>query len=138
MSTLPHPEKPMVTATATLMSLDSTSSSELISIAVANAGSWASEGWGSYIIPRVLDVGVSAFMMATSMLNQSAAEASMKPVTDFARRLGTLSTANITSTNTYSGLLDNLIRDEPFQALSGGGGLAMSSRILPRDNLQGS
>ncbi|KAL4922897.1 hypothetical protein BDW62DRAFT_196904 [Aspergillus aurantiobrunneus] len=137
MSVLAHPEKPMVAATATFMSLSPTSAAEFISIIVANADRWAAEGWGGYIQPGVLGNGVSSFIMATSMLNQSAAETSMRPVMDFAHRLGTLSIANISSTNTYSEVLESLIGDGASQSLGGGGGMAMSSRIIPREYFQG-
>ncbi|KAL2834635.1 hypothetical protein BJY01DRAFT_253003 [Aspergillus pseudoustus] len=135
MSTLAHPEKPMVSIS--VFSFSPNSAKDFISIIVANADKWASEGWGGYIQPGVLGNGVSSFFMATSLLNQSAAEISMKPVTDFAHRQGTLAIANITATNTYYEIMDTLIGSGAAESLGSGGATAMSSRIIPRKYFQG-
>ncbi|KAL4874763.1 hypothetical protein BJY04DRAFT_233302 [Aspergillus karnatakaensis] len=137
MSTLVHPEKPMVTAVASFTALDSDSASELISIIVANADKWATEGWGGYIQIGLLDVGATSFFMATSMLNQSAAEASMKPVTNFALRVGKPALAGINSTKSYFEVLNLLIGDGSAQASGDGEGMAMSSRIITREYFEG-
>ncbi|KAL5334483.1 hypothetical protein BJX70DRAFT_405421 [Aspergillus crustosus] len=137
MSTLAHPEKPTVTVTATFVNLTSASAFEFISITVANADKWAAEGWGGYIVPGALDVGISLFVMTTSVLDQSNAERSMKPITDFARSLGARATANISITNTYFELLHDLLAIGPLAASVDGSGLAMSSRIIPQENFLG-
>ncbi|KAL4787306.1 hypothetical protein BJX76DRAFT_345599 [Aspergillus varians] len=136
MSVRAHPEKPMVAAVVASLSLSSASASEFISIIVANADKWASEGWGGYIQPGLLGGGISSFFLATSMLNQTAAEASMKPVMDFAHRFGTFSVANVSSANSFYEVMDRLIGAEETQSV-GGGGMAMSSRIIPREYFQG-
>ncbi|KAL4860880.1 hypothetical protein BDV12DRAFT_204599 [Aspergillus spectabilis] len=135
MSILAHPEKPMVAIS--LLSFRPSSASDFLSIIVANADKWAYEGWGGYIQPGLLGSGVSSFFMATSLLNQSAAEMSMKPMTDFAHRQGTLAIANISSTNTYSEILGALIGNGAADSLGSGGATAMSSRIIPRKYFQG-
>ncbi|KAL3464810.1 hypothetical protein BJX64DRAFT_297928 [Aspergillus heterothallicus] len=135
MSTLAHPEKPMVSIS--VFSLSLTNADDFISIIVANADKWASEGWGGYIQPGLLGNGVSSFFMATSLLNQSEAEISMKPITDFAHQQGTFAIANITSTNNYFEILDALIGSGAAESLGSGGATAMSSRIIPRQYFQG-
>ncbi|KAL4929863.1 FAD-dependent oxidoreductase [Aspergillus undulatus] len=137
MSTLAHPEKPMVQITAAFVNLTSTVASELITIMVENADRWASEGWGGYIILGPLENSTSTFFMATSMLDQSEGEASMKPITDFASRVGALAVANVKMTETYYEVLYGLIADEPSTPLGREGALAMSSRIITRETFQG-
>ncbi|KAL4985204.1 hypothetical protein BDW68DRAFT_148011 [Aspergillus falconensis] len=137
MSSLVHPEKPTILALATFPNISSATALEFISITVANADRWASEGWGGYIQLGPLGTGVSTFFMSTSLLNQSAAEASMKPVTDFANSLGTLGTGSVTLFDTYYQVIQALIGDETSSGLSGGGPMAMSSRIVPRKSFQG-
>ncbi|KAL4979770.1 hypothetical protein BDW66DRAFT_157213 [Aspergillus desertorum] len=137
MSTLVHPEKPTILALATFTNITSATASEFISIAVANADRWAREGWGGYIQLGPLGAGVSTFFMSTSLLNQSAAEASMKPVTDFANSLGTLATGSVTLFDTYYQVLQALIGNEESTGLSEGGPMAVSSRIVPRKSFQG-
>ncbi|KAL2813870.1 FAD-binding domain-containing protein [Aspergillus granulosus] len=135
MTTLAHPEKPMVSIS--VLSYSPSSAKDFISIIVANADKWASEGWGGYIQPGLLGNDVSSFFMATSLLNQSAAEISMKPMTDFAHRQGTLAIANITATDTYFEILDTLVGNGAAESLGSGGATAMSSRIIPRKYFQG-
>ncbi|KAL2827202.1 FAD-binding domain-containing protein [Aspergillus cavernicola] len=135
MSTFAHPEKPMVVATVTFMGISPTSASQLISISVANADRWASEGWGGYIVLGLDANGLSTFSMATSMLNQTAAETSMKPVMDLVNRLDTPVVANISASETYFEVLHSLIASEETSPT--GFAMAMSSRIIPREYFQG-
>ncbi|KAL4820470.1 hypothetical protein BDW67DRAFT_95530 [Aspergillus spinulosporus] len=137
MSMLVHPEKPTTPALATFPNISSAIALQFISIAVANADKWASEGWGGYIQLGPLGIGVSTFFMSTSLLNLTAAEASMKSVTDFAASLGTLATGSVTLFDTYYQVIQALIGDEDSSGLSGGGPMAISSRIIPRRSFQG-
>ncbi|KAL4997909.1 hypothetical protein BDV10DRAFT_201482 [Aspergillus recurvatus] len=137
MSMLVHPEKPTILALATFPNISFAIASEFISITVANADRWASEGWGGYIQLGPLGTGVSTFFMSTSLLNHSAAEASMKPVTDFANSPGSLATGSVTHFDTYFQVIQALIGDETSSGLSGGGPMAISSRIVPRKSFQG-
>ncbi|KAL2842591.1 FAD-binding domain-containing protein [Aspergillus pseudodeflectus] len=135
MSTLAHPEKPMVSIS--VFSYSPNSAKDFISIIVANADRWASEGWGGYIQPGLIGKGVSSFFMATSLLNQTAAEISMKPMTDFAHHQGTLAIANITSTSTYFEIMNALVGTGAAESLGSGGATAMSSRIIPQKYFRG-
>ncbi|KAL4940755.1 hypothetical protein BDV06DRAFT_213210 [Aspergillus oleicola] len=137
MSTLAHPEKPTVVIVASFTNISSASALEWIPTIVGNADKWASEGWGGYIQIGPLGKGASSFFMTTSMLNQTAAEASMKPVTDFASSLGASATATIRSSDTYFEILDSLVSNEASLALGREGPLAMSSRIIPQGTFLG-
>ncbi|KAL6229038.1 hypothetical protein BDW75DRAFT_115184 [Aspergillus navahoensis] len=71
------------------------------------------------------------------LLNQFAAEACMKPVTDFANSLGTLAMGSVTPLDIYYQAIQALIGDGTSSGLSGGGSMAISSRIVPRGFFQG-
>ncbi|KAL3474584.1 hypothetical protein BJX99DRAFT_174699 [Aspergillus californicus] len=135
MSTLAHPERPMVAATVTFSGITAADASKLISISVANADKWASEGWGGYIILGLQANGSSTFFMATSMLNQTAAEISMDPIMDFANCLGTPVVTSVSSTNTYFQILSGLLTGDDINSLIGVG-MAVSSRIIPREHFR--
>ncbi|RDW93782.1 uncharacterized protein DSM5745_01104 [Aspergillus mulundensis] len=137
MSMLVHPEKPTILALITFPNISSANALEFLSITVANANKWASEGWGGYIQLGPLGMGVSTFFMSTSLLDQSAAEDSMKPVTDFATSLGSLASASVTRFDTYYEVIQALIGPEESSGLSGGGPMAISSRIVPQESFEG-
>ncbi|KAE8323130.1 FAD-binding domain-containing protein [Aspergillus sergii] len=132
MSVLAHPDKPMELVEMGLGSLSLTSASDLISILVANAEKWASEGWGGYIIPGLAGNGISSLIMVTSMLDHSTAVSSMQPVRDFVNQLGTVGIAKVTTIPSYSDVLNTVlpVADGFFSSFRGGH--AVSSRIVPR------
>ncbi|KAL4966334.1 uncharacterized protein BDV14DRAFT_208312 [Aspergillus stella-maris] len=137
MSMLAHPEKPTVVTVAGFQNISSTAASELIHITVSNADKWASEGWGGYIQIGPIGAGTTSFFMATSLLNLSAAEVSMKPVIDLAERLGASASATVSLSPTYYQVLDGLVSNEASLVLTRGGPIAMSSRIIPQENFLG-
>ncbi|PYH88394.1 FAD-binding domain-containing protein [Aspergillus ellipticus CBS 707.79] len=134
MTTLAHPEKPIQLAEVIFASMDKESAKNFLDILVSNADKWASEGWGGYISPGLLGSQVSNLLLGTSMLNQSAAEASMKPVLDFARQQGTIGIANVTTISTYGALIKAIAGAAEMQPLAS---MAMSSRIIRRESFLG-
>ncbi|PWY82171.1 FAD-binding domain-containing protein [Aspergillus heteromorphus CBS 117.55] len=134
MSTLAHPEKPVQLAEVIFASMDNESAQKFLDILVANADRWASEGWGGYISPGLLGNQVSNLLLATSLLNQTAAEVSMKPVLDFARQQGTIGIANVTTSPTYFAMIKAIAAAAGLDPLSS---MAMSSRIVRRESFLG-
>lgn len=135
MSTLVHPESTMQVAEIIFESLDAANTAEFISLLVANADTWASQGWGGYIQPGLVGSQVSSFLMATSLLNYTEAVTSMQPVLEFASEFDTLANASVTTFDTYFDILESLT-STGLSAVPAGG-VAMSSRIVPKESFLG-
>ncbi|RAH72409.1 FAD-binding domain-containing protein [Aspergillus aculeatinus CBS 121060] len=132
MSTLVHPDRPMEVLNVSLTGLDPyySAAKDFTSLIIANAERWAAEGWGGFLIPGSADY---ALIIATALLDHSAAMASVQPVLDFARQFNT-SSATLSS---VAGFLDFMepITSNPLVQMSEVS-TAVSSRIIPRTSFQ--
>lgn len=132
MSTLAHPVQSLQLAQFTFASLSSNQTRQFISTIVQNANKWASEGWGGYTLPGISG-SISEFGLLTPKLTLSEAQASMKPLSNFA--IGKNITTLINNVSTIPSFWD-------YFRGSGGGlpatqqGTALSSRLVPSKNFE--
>lgn len=84
--------------------MDLTSIQKFLTILIQNAAKWGDEGWGGYIEPGAITTQSSGFVLMTPKLNLTEAQASMKPITDFASDLLSLNIAvdnSVTTSDSY-------------------------------------
>ncbi|EMC94258.1 hypothetical protein BAUCODRAFT_36730 [Baudoinia panamericana UAMH 10762] len=131
MTTTAHPQVTLQVAYIRFLSADINSINKFISLCVMNADKWATEGWGGYIAPGAQSVFASGMILMTPKLNHSAAVASMKPITDYVASLGNVPLNNEvdTSPSFYQAYNTYILPNEEKVGL----GLALGSRLLPRD-----
>ncbi|KAL2800369.1 FAD-binding domain-containing protein [Aspergillus keveii] len=116
-STLAHPDKPMVMARFTIPTLNPGNIEQLISILVDNAEKWADEGFGGYVYPGLATGFYSTALLATSKLSEAGArEMNITTVPGIYDIVGPGATSLLSNAN-------NL-------------GAAMSSRLIPRHYFQ--
>ncbi|PYI17264.1 FAD-binding domain-containing protein [Aspergillus violaceofuscus CBS 115571] len=132
MSILVHPDRPMEVLNVSLTGLNPSSSAakDLTGLIIANAEGWAAEGWGGFAIPGLADY---TLVIATALLNHTAAMASVQPVLDFARQFNN----SIATLSSVAGFLDFMgpITSSPLLQMSEVSA-AVSSRIIPRTSFQ--
>lgn len=87
MTTRANPQLTLQVAYIRFLSLNLASIQQFTQICIQNAAKWADEGWGGYIEPGAMTTLASGLVLMTPKLNNSAAVASMKPLTDFAANL---------------------------------------------------
>ncbi|KKK21133.1 hypothetical protein P175DRAFT_0507165 [Aspergillus ochraceoroseus IBT 24754] len=132
MTTLVHPKRPMQFVEMGFTTLGAAATSKLMSILVANAEKWASEGWGGFV--SSLNLGTSVFM-STALLSHEEAVESMKPLSDFATDFN-LGIVNITTSSDYLAGMQNFFDIEELQeALVSAS--TISSRIVRRESFVG-
>lgn len=99
-----------------------------------NAPRWASEGWGGYILPGLLDGTIGTFTAITPKLTLAQAKSSMQPLTDFAENvLGGNVPVNINITTLPQGYWD-FLQTPDADTVGGftGLGYALGSRLMPK------
>lgn len=130
-TTTAHPKTTLQVAYIRFLSADVNSVNKFISLTVANANKWATEGWGGYIAPGAMGAIASGMILMTPKLNHSQAVESMKPITDYAASLGNVVLNNEVDTvpsfsqayNTY------ILPNEEAVGI----GIALGSRLIPKD-----
>lgn len=111
---------------------------QFLQICIQNGAKWADDGWGGYIEPGAISTLSSGLVLMTPKLNLTQAQASMKPMTDFAQNLLNLNigiNAEVSTTNSYYEAYQKFL--EPNEELVGLG-TAIGSRLIPRANFIGS
>ncbi|KAK3660886.1 hypothetical protein LTR56_000644 [Elasticomyces elasticus] len=134
MTTTAHPQVTLQVAYIRFVSLDVTSINKFIAISVQNADKWATEGWGGYIAPGAQGKVASGMILMTPKLSHDEAVASMKPMTDYIASLGNVPINNEVdeSPSFYQAYQKYILPNEEVVGL----GLAIGSRLIPRDILQ--
>ncbi|PLN78528.1 FAD-binding domain-containing protein [Aspergillus taichungensis] len=132
MSVTAHAEKAMEVFTLGLPNSDSSSVEKLLAALVAGADRWASEGWGGYIMPAGQARQSSSIVMATALLDHEAAGESIKSLMTLADEAGMADKAKLTSVSGFYKVLRGILDDNVLER-SVISGVAMSSRILPRE-----
>jgi hypothetical protein len=107
---------------------------EVTDLLIQNAAQWADDGWGGYIGSGA---GLFTFMTAiTPKLTLEEAKESLKPLLDYAANAAIPITANISTVPNYWAYFTS-----PGAQLLGGVtnslSVAMSSRLIPRENFEG-
>lgn len=139
MSAKALPEVPLQIATYAIGSLNTTAYKQFTQILVANAAKWNNEAWGGYVFPHVLTSGLQLLLLATPKLSLADAQASMKPVDDFANNIaggninvlpGIVNGVKTSASyyDTFKGSFENAYDT------SGNGAMAVASRLVPRAN----
>lgn len=128
-----HPEKPMEGVRFTLTNRDPEIVEQFLKLVVGNAERWADEGWGGYFSTRTS----LSLLLGTSMLDHRQAEESMKPLLDFAHHHGVINTLNVTSYRGFGEFTQDLVKSGFLDISRAATNIAMSSRIVPRENFEG-
>ncbi|PWN86912.1 FAD-binding domain-containing protein [Acaromyces ingoldii] len=108
-----------------------------LKVLIENARSIAQDGWGGYIEPAAMSTQASGLVLFTPKLNNAAAKASMKNVTDY---VAALTSANVILNNEvdeggtfFSAYNKYLVPNEELVGL----GTAIGSRLIPTANFVG-
>lgn len=136
MTTQAHPQLTLQAAEFVFASATPAATKELITILVANANKWASEGWGGYLFPAAESPLLSIVVLMTPHLTTTEATKSMQPLSDFGKQFGNVNiTGGVKQYNSfydvYEAALANGLQN------SNGGGIALASRLVPTANFEG-
>ena len=133
MSVTAHAEKAMEVLTLDLPGPDPSTAEKLLAALVAGADRWASEGWGGYVLPAGGRAEQSSrVVMATALLDHEAAGESIKPLMMLADEVGGAGEAKLTSVSGFYEVVKGILDSELLER-SVSSGMAMSSRIIPRE-----
>lgn len=104
-------------------------------VLIRNAKQLAVDGWGGYIEPNAMTNQASGLVLFTPKLNNTAAKASMKEITDYAGSLGNIVLNNevVEGGSFLSAYNKYLVPNEELVGL----GTAVGSRLLPDTNFVG-
>lgn len=136
-SMLAHQEKPMEVLSLSLENRDPRIVENFLQVMVDNAERWADEGWGGYFQPGMQTDQPITLFMATSMMDHTQAEESMKPILDFALHSGTTASQNLTTFTGFGELMQSMETLNTMSLNHYQAAVSMSSRIVPRVNFQG-
>lgn len=132
----PNPEQGYQFAEFAMVGLTDQSASQLLKVLIANAEQWAKDGWGGYAFPGLASNHTNLVVLVNPKMSNADAQKSLAPLTAFMATLpsGNVALNQIMSHKGYKEVWDSLTNGDV--ALQGGG-VSLSSRIVPVDNFRG-
>ncbi|KAK4503683.1 hypothetical protein PRZ48_004598 [Zasmidium cellare] len=112
------------------------SANQLLQVLIANAEQWAKDGWGGYAFPSLTTNHTSFVVLTTPKLTLAQAQKSIAPLADF---IATLPQSNVAANIllTYPSYLPVWNETSTIADNLQGGGVSLSSRLVPVDNFRG-
>ncbi|UZJ55526.1 hypothetical protein CBS101457_004846 [Exobasidium rhododendri] len=130
-----NPKLDLQVAYIRFVSTSITNVQNFLQVCIQNAERLAQDGWGGYIEPNAMSNQASGLVLFTPKLNNTAAKASIKNITDYAASLGNIVLNNEVDEggSFYSAYQKYLVPNEELVGL----GTAIGSRLIPTANFVG-